>query len=467
MLLELEKNANQTATGESAVNHPACRIIGVLDNGAAGLSETALTHIQQADLIIGSEKMLHLMQPFFKTSALRRDLSGQLTKVPDWIRDAQSKQQRCVVLASGDPLCHGIGGYLQSRLCIEACEIIPNVSTVQLACARLGVTWQDIKICSVHKSDVGEWDADLGMRHGLYSLLHSLQHHDRIAVLTSPDNTPDRIARMMMAEGLENEFQIAVVERLLSADEKVRGHFSVEQASSLRFADPNVVIMWRVKPSQTQPLFGLSDDSYQQRKPEKGLITKREIRAISLARMQLRRDAIVWDIGAGSGSVGLEAARLAQDGYVYAMEKNQLDYEIAGENKRAMGVHNYSVFHAKAPNGLEQWPDPDAVFIGGSGGELAELVMLCFQRLNSGGHLVMNFVTLENLQVAMECVKTLQSMLGEDVALEWDLCQLQVSRSKPILNMQRLAAENPVWILSLQKVAATPHHHGERNNDDQ
>ena len=188
--------------------------------------------------------------------------------------------------------------------------------------------------------------------------------------------------------------------------------------------------------------FGLADDAYHQRQPDKGLITKQEVRAVSLARLQLRADSRVWDIGAGSGSVGLEAARLCPQGHVWAIEKNEADVAIARQNVQAFGVSNHTLVHGKAPEGLEAWDDPDAVFIGGSGGELAELIALCLRRLRPGGWLVMNFVTLENLATATQALAALQA--------RWDVLQLQAARSKPILHMHRMAAENPVWIVCAQ-----------------
>jgi precorrin-6Y C5,15-methyltransferase (decarboxylating) len=109
---------------------------------------------------------------------------------------------------------------------------------------------------------------------------------------------------------------------------------------------------------------------------------------------------VVWDIGAGSGSVGLEAARLAPHGHVWAIEKNAGDAANARANAARFRISNYSLFDGKAPQHLDTWPDPDAVFIGGSGGELAELIRLILARLKPGGRLVMNFVTLENLATA-------------------------------------------------------------------
>lgn len=421
---------------------PPCRIIGVLDDGVVSLNPTALQHIRAADLVIGGARALQLFSAELKVDSQVRDLTGHLSQVPGWIQQAQLDGLNVVVLATGDPLCHGIASFLVAHLCIEACEILPNLSTIQLACARVGLAWQELKICSVHSRDAGEWEVGAGLKHGLAGLLLAITQHDRLAILTSPENTPDRIARMLVKEGVATQFRLAVAERLLQAEENIVTGCSVEDAARRKFADPNLVLLWRSSPKPSPVLFGLADSSYQQRQPEKGLITKREARAVSLARMQLKADSIVWDIGAGSGSVGLEAARLCPNGYVFAIEKNAGDAENAAANRLRLGIHNYQLLNQKAPDGLDTWPDPDAVFIGGSGGELRQLIELCLARLNPGGWLVMNFVTVENLSVAVETLKTL--------AVEWDMTQLQSARSKPILEMHRFAAENPVWVIAAQ-----------------
>lgn len=421
-----------------------CRIIGVLDDGMASLSRMALAHLQQAQLVIGGTRTLQLFAEQIDPAARQRDLSGALSQVPAWIRAAQALKQRVVVLATGDPLCHGIAAYLASRLCIEAIEVLPNVSTLQLACARLGLPWQDMKFSSVHSKDAGDWVEGAEPSHGLYALLRDIRQNDRLAILTSPDNTPDRIARMLVLEGLADDFAMAVAERLCQPEERVVSGISIQAASQMPFSDPNVVLLWRTALRTPPVLLGLPDASYQQRYPEKGLITKNEVRVVSLARMQLRASSVVWDIGAGSGSVGLEAARLCRQGHVYAIEKNVDDSAIVRSNRKALGISNHTLVHGKAPEGLQHWPDPDAVFVGGSGGELAELIRLILQRLKPDGWLVMNFVTLENLSVAVATLKAL--------GVAWDVLQLQASRSKPILNMNRMAAENPVWLVCAQKV---------------
>lgn len=423
-----------------------CRIVGVLDDGDASLGRAALAHVRAAQLVIGGARTLALFEAHLAPGAQRRDLTGALSRVPEWIRTAQADGLRVVVLATGDPLCHGIAAYLASRLCIEAIEVLPNVSTLQLACARLGLPWQDMRIASVHARDAGEWVPGATPAHGLYALRQDIGRHDRLAVLTGPDNTPDRIARMLVAEGLADDFGMAVVERLCRADERVVAGPRIAALADLRFADPNVVLLWRTRLRAAQVLFGRPDAGYEQRQPDKGLITKNEVRAVSLARLQLREDSVVWDIGAGSGSVGLEAARLCARGHVYAIEKNVDDVAIVGRNRLAMGIGNHTLAHGKAPEGLDDWADPDAVFIGGSGGELAELIAQVLRRLRPQGWLVMNFVTIENLAVAVEALKA--------QGAAWDVLQLQASRSKPILHMHRLAAENPVWIVCAQATQA-------------
>nr|VFJ50067.1 MAG: precorrin-6Y C5,15-methyltransferase (decarboxylating) [Candidatus Kentron sp. DK] len=430
-------------------SHPnPCRIIGILDNGAEGLPPRTLDHLRQAELIIGGTRALALFANEFSAGAETRDLTGELARIPDWIRAAQAAGRHVVVLATGDPLCHGIAGFLQAHLCIESFEILPNLSMAQLACARLGIPWQEMKILSAHGPDTGEWpnksQPGAGPGHGLYPLLRQVARHDRLAIYTSPDNTPDRIARLLVAEGMAEDFHLAVAERLLRRDERVIADCSVREAAERRFADPNVLLLWRAAPRPRGVLFGLADDGYRQRRPEKGLITGREVRAVSLARLQLCVDSIVWDIGAGSGSVGLEAARLCPEGHVYAIEKNAEDFSHCVHNRRQLHVTNYTPIHGKAPEGLDNWSDPDAVFIGGSGGELERLIALCMKRLKPGGRLVMNFVTFENLSKALAAL--------QEMGASWDVTQLNISRSRPILDMHRLAAENPVWVVCTQPV---------------
>ncbi len=422
-----------------------CLVIGVLDNGVEGLTPAALKGVQEADLVIGGGRTLELLRALIRADAECRDLTGRLPQVPQWVVEARQGHRRVVILASGDPLCHGIGGYLVEKLGRSAVLIEPNLSLIQIACARLKQPWQALRMASVHSRDAGEWRVGAGPEHGLHGVLQVLVREKLVGILTSPENTPGRIARMLLAEGVAEDFEMAVAECLLQDRECIHDWMDVTAVSQRVFAEPNVLLVRRCAVLE-DPLFGLEDARFDQRKPDKGLITKREVRAVSLARLALQRDSLVWDIGAGSGSVGLEAARLCAQGHVYAIEKNTEDAAIILRNRANLRVTNYTLWQGKAPAGLAEWPDPDAIFIGGSGGELRELILLCLERLRPGGHLVMNFATLENLGTALECLAA--------SATVWDVTQLQAARSRPILEMHRLQAENPVWILCAEKSAS-------------
>jgi precorrin-6Y C5,15-methyltransferase (decarboxylating) len=422
---------------------PDCHIIGVLDNGVDGLTPSALDLIRNADLLVGNDRTLRLFASEIKADCSSRDLSEGFGKIPVWVGEALTKGQQAVVLTTGDPLCHGIARFLISKLGHGQCRVIPNTSLIQQAFARLGLPWQDARICSIHGKDVGEWRSDAGPDHGLYPLLQQIRKQQLLAIFTGPANSPGRIARMLDAVSLAYEYEMAVAERLLLPDEQVTDFLPAGEIKDRQFADPNVVIL---RPRNAQPapvLFGLADDAYRQRKPERGLITKREVRAVSLARLQLRRDSIVWDIGAGSGSVGMEAARLCPDGFVFAIEKNSADAAIIRQNQQQFRLTNYRLTEDKAPQGLDRWPDPDAIFIGGSGGELEQLIDIALERLSIDGRLVMNFTTLENMNQAITQLKALGA--------RWELCQIQVNRNKPILDMQRLQPQTPVWIIAAQR----------------
>ncbi len=144
-----------------------------------------------------------------------------------------------LVLATGDPLCHGIASYLASRLCIEAVEVLPNLSTVQLGLARLGLAWQERALCPCTartRRRMAQVGAEPG--HGLYALAQSLRQHDRLLALTSPDDTPDRIARLLVAEGLGDDFQMAVAERLCTPDERVVAELSPHDAAQQTLPTP-------------------------------------------------------------------------------------------------------------------------------------------------------------------------------------------------------------------------------------
>lgn len=414
-------------------------IIGILDDGWAGLSDAARAALAGAGCVIGVGRTLDLVRPHLAAPCTVRDMDGALTQSPAWIKAARAQGQPVAVLATGDPLCHGIASYLLGKLGGDGVQVLPAPSTLQIAFARWQKPWQNVTIASCHSQDAGEWFIGAPPDHGLYPLLRAIALNRRVFAFTSPENNPARLARALIAAGYADDVRLSVASRLLLPDESIQHGLAAVDAEKMAFSDPCVVLIERSETTNS-PSFGREDLEYIQRAPEKGLITKQEARALSLAKLRLKPDSIVWDIGAGSGSVGLEAATLAPLGHVWAIEKNEGDAANARANAAKFRIGNYTLEEGKAPARLDTWPDPDAVFIGGSGGELGELIRLILDRLKPGGRLVMNFVTLENLATATTTLKSLGA--------GWDVVQLQASRSQPILDMHRLAAQNPVWVVT-------------------
>ncbi len=397
-------------------------------------------------MLIGAGRTLERVRPYLSAGVEYKNMDGALGQVAGWIRAARAVGKTVAALATGDPLCHGIAAWLSGQLGHDGWEIIPAVSTLQLAFARFKTPWPDIKIASCHAADAGEWFVGAPPEHGLYPVMRAIALNRRVALFTGPANSPARLARALLTAGYGDEVTLSVACRLRWPDEAVFAGLAAVDAANRQFPEPNVVLVER-RPDHNElamaPPFGREDGEYIQRTPEKGLITKQEARVLSLAKLRLTPDAVVWDIGAGSGSVGLEAARLAPLGHVWAIEKNAGDAANARANAERFRVGNYTLCEGKAPALLATWPNPDAVFIGGSGGELGELIGLILARLKPGGRLVMNFVTIENLATATAALKA--------VGAGWEVVQLQACRSQPILDMHRLAAQNPVWIVTASK----------------
>lgn len=190
----------------------------------------------------------------------------------------------------------------------------------------------------------------------------------------------------------------------------------------------------------TSQIFGLPDDMFTPRRPGSNVITKRDMRAISLAHLGLHQHTILWDIGSGTGSVAIEAAHLANAGHVYAIECNSEALAAIHANCHRLNAPNVTVIAGRAPQVLHDLPDPDAVFIGGSGGALTAILKVVQARLRPSGHLVVNLATIEHLSEAVEYLRR--------SAWEWECTMVNIARTQQILDITRFAAMNPVFVLT-------------------
>jgi precorrin-6Y C5,15-methyltransferase (decarboxylating) len=387
----------------------------------ADLTAAHLERIRAAEVLVGGERHLaHFADLPVEKKAIDRNLKALV----EFIRHRMADRS-VVVLASGDPLFFGIGSYLANELGHGQVVIHPNVSAPAAAFARLREPWQGVPVVSLHG------------RKGEAELLRVLGRHRTVAVYTDPRKNPARVAGYLLENGLPG-VRMCVLEDLGGPAESV-SWLSLREAAAGRFRDPNIVVLKHETetPAAAGRLhLGTAEEVYVH---GRGLITKAEVRAVTLAKLRLAADHVFWDLGAGSGSVAIEASLFVTRGRIYAVEKSAERLSQIEENRRRFGVPNLEIVAANLPEGLEPLPDPDRVFIGGGGRDLEAIIRAAAGRLRPRGILVINTVLVESVQTALAVL--------EELGHTTELVQIQVSRDAAMPYGRRLAAENPVWVV--------------------
>jgi precorrin-6Y C5,15-methyltransferase (decarboxylating) len=399
-------------------------VVGITGKGRAALDEALQARIAAADLLCGGARLL----------AEWPDCAGEKlvisTNVASVIERLRARgDARAVVLSTGDPSLYGIGGALARCLPADELEIVPGVSSVQLAFARVGLPWDDAVIASAHGRPLAE-------------ALGWARRAAKLAILTDETNTPAAIAAALLARGIA-DCRAVVAERLELPGERVTDA-RLADLPGRAFASPNILLLLRDADWRPEPM-GLprGDDAYAHRR---GLITKRDVRALSLIRLALAPTDTAWDIGAGSGAMSIEMAEQAWRGRVYAVERDPECLDFVRANCDRYGADNVTVVAGAAPAALSELPPPDAVFVGGSGGALPEILRHVAAVARPGCRLVLNLATLEHLAQAQATL----------VELGWPpaIVQVNLAYAEPIAGLTRLAPANPVFIVSAARPAA-------------
>ncbi len=414
----------------AAASRNRVHIVGIGDDGLEGLTQRARELVENAEKLLGTEATLSLIPP---TSAERFTIRADLEAAVAVIADASD--QRMVLLASGDPLFYGVARFLCDRLGKDRFEVMPHVSSMQMAFARVKESWEDAYLTNLANRPLGE-------------VVEKIRSAQTVGLFTSEEHPPSAVAKALLQRGVDY-YSAYVCENLGSPDERVTQGELAEMAE-MEFSPLNVMILVR-KPdipdrpaeSEGRRLFGNPDDAFLQSRPKQGLLTPAEIRCLALAEMELRRASVVWDIGAGSGSLSVEAASIASEGTVYAIEMDQEDYELIQENAEKLATPNVIPVLGQAPDAWEDLPTPDAIFVGGSGREVNRIVQLAFERLGTGGRLVANVGSIENLAAVRESLET----VGQDVQV-W---MVNVARGTYQLERTRFVALNPSFLLACTK----------------
>jgi precorrin-6Y C5,15-methyltransferase (decarboxylating) len=400
---------------------PPIQIIG-MGSGPDDLTSKHREIIDRADVLVGGRRLLGF---FPDSTAEKKTIGRDLNEVFAFIRRRMGRKA-VVVLASGDPLFFGIGARLVAAFGPDRVTIHPNVSSIAAAFARIKEPWGDIRVFSLHG------------RRNEGDLLRTLETESKAAVLTDPEHNPAWLARLIRAR-TAGGYCMAVIEALGSDSERY-GWYSLTQAAARHFADPNIVVLKRetVPAVARSPLvLGTPDECFEH---QQGLITKSEVRAVALAKLRLGPGQVLWDLGAGSGSVALEASLLIGNGRIVAVEKDPQRTEQIKANARRFGIRRLNAVQADLPEGLHGLPKPDRIFIGGGGKNLQSIIEAAARHLGPDGLMVVNTVLLQNVNGA---VATLQKL-----GFATEFVQVQIHRSQSMPCGQRLEALNPVWIIT-------------------
>ena len=385
------------------------------------LSQKYLSIIDNAEIIVGGKRHLKW---FDKYPSEKREITAPLSGVIEDIR-RWMYHKKVVVLASGDPLFFGIGHKLVKALGADNVNIHPNISTMAACFSRLKMTWHQAAVVSLHGKD-RSMELELALR-----------MEKPIFVLTDPRHNPAWVGDFLRRTK-SSQWCMWVFERLGEPEERIR-QISPEISSGMTFDEPNAVVLLNTRRKKTiYPLFtGAPEQWYEH---ERGLITKPEVRAVTLSKLRLMPDHVFWDLGAGSGSVAIEAAVFITGGKIIAVEQKKERVTQIQTNAKKFGVEHIRIVQATLPEGLQDLPSPNRVFIGGGGISMSLILETAAQKLLPQGRVVINTVVAETMASAIATL----GKLGFDV----DAVQVQINKGKAMPSGTRFEATNPVWIIS-------------------
>ncbi|MCC3420073.1 MAG: precorrin-6y C5,15-methyltransferase (decarboxylating) subunit CbiE [Microcoleus sp. PH2017_07_MST_O_A] len=355
--------------------HKWLSVVGIGEDGLSGLSSIALSLLDRSKIVVGGARHLAMLptddtrEKLVWASPLQTTVDSIISRRPEAV----------CVLASGDPMCHGIGVTLSRRIPIAEMTVIPAASAFSLACARLGWPLADVETFSLTNRPIA-------------SIALSFSPGARLLVLSADRHTPGKVAELLTQRGFGSSL-MTVFERMGSeAERRIEGVAAAWNATDL--ADLNAIAIAVTADRETlivSRTSGLPDAAYR----HDGQLTKREVRAVTLSALAPIPGELLWDVGAGCGSIAIEWMRSHRSCRAIAIERHPTRLQYIAENASNLGVSELKIITGSAPDALANLPQPDAIFIGG--GVTAEgLLETCWNALGEGGRLVVNAVTIES-----------------------------------------------------------------------
>ena len=392
-------------------------LVGIGIGTPEGMTVEAAQVIEKADLLVGADRMLAAAadkhKPTFSAYEPR--------KIGDYL-ELHPEYQRIVVLLSGD-----IGFYSGAKRLYEELEqrdfevdALCGISSVVYFCGKLRTAWEDVCLLSTHGRSA--------------NLVGAVKSHHKTFTLLGKGESVHVLCQELMEYGLAH-VTVHIGIQLGYEDEKI---LSGTPEELLKQSVDGLCVALIENETPFSGIRACVDDEEFSR--GKAPMTKSEIRSLSVAKLQLPKDAVVYDVGAGTGSVTIELALAAVDGCIYAIERNQEACDLIEENKRKFGTPNIQVVHGLAPEAMEDLPAPTHAFIGGSAGNLKEIIT-CLLGKNPLIRLVINTVTLETMAEVSECLKALNLIEEETICVN-------VSRAKKLGAYHLMMGQNPIYIVT-------------------
>lgn len=405
---------------------PWLTVIGIGEDGPAGLGDAARQALAEARVVYGGARHLALLPDRSGTQPPQQRIPWPHPFAAAYDRLLAHRGQPVCVLASGDPMHYGIGASLAERLPVAELRILPAPSVLSLAAARLGWALQHTRIVPAHGRPLARVQRELAP--GV-----------RLLVLSADGQTPAALAALLLAAGF-GASPLTVFEQLGGPDERrldgTAAHWPHPPAAPLNL----IAVECRAGP-HARPLSrraSLPDDAF----AHDGQLTKRDLRAATLARLAPLAGELLWDVGAGCGSIGIEWLRAGDDCRAIAIEPDADRRGLIERNRDALGVPDLVIVAERAPEALAGLPTPDAVFIGG--GLTAEGVAeACWQALRPGGRLVANAVTVQSEAF----------LVGLRARIGGELTRIAVAHAAPLGRFDGWRSAMPVTILSAVKDA--------------
>ena len=394
--------------------HQIC-FVGIGMGDRNNITLEALEAVKAADVLIGAKRMLetfsYLNLPSF-CEYRAETIAGYIENHPEY--------EKVAILLSGDPGFYSGAKKLLGYLKGQTICTYPGISSVVAFCAKLKTSWDDVKLLSLHGRG--------------QNIIYSLREYGKVFALIGKKDGIAEVCKKLLEYGMEDT-KISVGESLSYPKERIVSG-SPKELAEMEFAPLSVILLERKKEDLTVT-HGIADEEFLR---DKEPMTKEEIRSISLSKLRLKKDSIVYDIGAGTGSVSIEMALQANEGSVYAIEKKKEAVDLILKNKRKFAAENLEVIEGLAPEALFPLPAPTHAFIGGSSGNMREILKILLEK-NKNIRVVVNAIAAETIAETVNCLKELPFV-------EEEIAEVCIGKSKKAGSYHMMMGLNPVFIFS-------------------